>query len=137
MKHRIESAWKGKMKFDTEVNGHHFFIDQAGENGDNSGPRPKPLMLAALAGCTGMDVISILIKMRQEVEYFNVVVEGETEDEHPKAFIKMNVVYEFRGKDLDMEKIEKAISLSEERYCGVSAVYRKAGIEMTHEVRIV
>ena len=137
MKHGIESAWKGKMKFDTEVNGHHFFIDQAGENGDNSGPRPKPLMLAALAGCTGMDVISILKKMRQEVEYFNVVVEGDTEDEHPNAYVRMHIIYEFSGRDLEMEKIEKAISLSMERYCGVSAVYRKAGIEMTHEVKIV
>ena len=125
------------MKFDTEVNGHHFFMDQGGENGENSGPRPKPLMLAALAGCTGMDVISILRKMKQEVEYFNVVVEGDTEEEHPNAFIKMHIIYEFRGKVLEIDKIEKAISLSMERYCGVSAVYRKAGIEMTHEVRIV
>jgi len=137
MKHRIESAWQGKMKFDTEVNGHHFYIDQAGENGDNSGPRPKPLMLAALAGCTGMDVISILKKMKQEVELFNVVVEGDTEDEHPNAYVRMHIIYEFRGRDLEMEKIEKAISLSMERYCGVSAVYNKAGIEMTHEVRMV
>ena len=137
MKHRIESAWQGKMKFDTEVNGHHFYIDQAGENGDNSGPRPKPLMLAALAGCTGMDVISILKKMKQEVELFNVVVEGDTEDEHPNAYVRMHIIYEFRGRDLEMEKIEKAISLSMERYCGVSAVYRKAGIDMTHEVRMV
>jgi putative redox protein len=137
MRHKIESAWKGKMKFDTEVNGHHFYMDQAGENGDNSGPRPKPLMLAALAGCTGMDVISILKKMKQEVEYFNVVVEGDTEEEHPNAFIKMHIIYEFKGKDLEIEKIEKAISLSMERYCGVSAVYRKAGIEMTHEVKMV
>jgi putative redox protein len=137
MRHKVESAWNGRMKFDTEVNGHHFYIDQAGEHGDNSGPRPKPLMLAALAGCTGMDVISLLRKMRQDIEYFNVVVEGDTEDEHPNAFIKMHLIYEFRGKDLEMDKIEKAISLSMERYCGVSAVYRKAGIEMTHEVRMV
>ncbi|MDZ7635803.1 MAG: OsmC family protein [Bacteroidales bacterium] len=86
MKHKIEAAWKGGMKFNAEVNGHHFFMDQAGEKGDDSGPRPKPLMLAALAGCTGMDVISLLRKMRQEVEYFNVVVEGDTEEEHPNAF---------------------------------------------------
>lgn len=125
------------MKFDTEVNGHHFFMDQGGEKGENSGPRPKPLQLAALAGCTGMDVVSILRKMRQEIEYFNVVVEGDTEEEHPNAFIKMHIIYEFKGKDLEMDKIEKAISLSMERYCGVSAVYRKAGIEMTHEVRMV
>lgn len=137
MRHKIESAWKGKMKFDTEVNGHRFFMDQGGEHGDNSGPRPKPLMLAALAGCTGMDVISILRKMRQEVEYFNVVVEGDTQDEHPNAYVKMHIIYEFRGKELDMEKIEKAISLSMEQYCGVSAVYRKAGVEISHEVRMV
>lgn len=137
MKYSIESAWEGRMKFDTEVNGHHFFIDQAGDNGDDSGPRPKPLMLAALAGCTGMDVISILKKMRQDIDHFRVVVEGETEEEFPKAYIKIHIIYEFGGKDLEMDKLEKAISLSEERYCGVSAVYRKAGIEMTHEVRVV
>ena len=137
MRHKIESAWKGKMKFDTEVNGHHFFMDLAGEKGDDSGPRPKPLMLAALAGCTGMDVISLMKKMRQEVEYFNIIVEGDTADEHPNAYLKMHIIYEFRGKDLDMDKIEKSISLSMEQYCGVSAVYRKAGIEMTHEVRIL
>jgi len=137
MRHKINSAWNGKMKFDTEVNGHHFFIDQSGENGDDSGPRPKPLMLAALAGCTGMDVISILKKMKQEIDHFNVVVEGDTEDEHPNAYVKMHIIYEFRGRELEMDKIEKAISLSMERYCGVSAVYRKAGIEMTHEVRMV
>jgi putative redox protein len=136
MRHKVESAWKGNMKFDTAVNGHHFYMDQAGENGDNSGPRPKPLMLSALAGCTGMDVISILKKMKQDVEYFNVTVEGDTEDEHPNAFIKMHIIYEFKGTNLEKEKIEKAISLSMERYCGVSAVYRKAGIEMTREVKI-
>jgi putative redox protein len=94
-------------------------------------------MLVALAGCTGLDMVSLLKKMRQDVEYFNVLVEGDTEDEHPNAFVKMHIIYELRGKDLDPEKIEKAISLSLERYCGVSAVYRKAKVELTHEVRIL
>ncbi len=77
------------MKFDTEVNGHHFMIDAAvNGGGENSGPRPKPLMLAALAGCTGMDVVSMLKKMRHEVDYFNLVVEGDTDDEQPNPFIK-------------------------------------------------
>jgi len=138
MKHSIESTWKEGMKFDTEVNGHHFMMDSAEKfGGEDAGPRPKPLMLAALAGCTGMDVVSILKKMRQEFEYFNVVVEGDTEDEHPNAFVRMHTIYEFRGRDLDMEKIEKAINLSIDRYCGVSAVYRKAGMEMTYEIRMV
>ncbi len=125
------------MKFDTEVNGHHFTIDAGGDLGDDSGPRPKPLMLAALAGCTGMDVISLLKKMRQEVEHFNVIVEGEAGEEHPRSYEKMHLIYEFGGRELDMSKLEKAINLSMERYCGVSAVYRKAGIEMTHEIRLV
>jgi putative redox protein len=135
---RAQTTWQGKMKFDTEVNGHHFMIDAEEKvGGENSGPRPKPLMLASLAGCTGMDVVSILSKMRQEIEYFNVIVEGDTTDEHPKTYYRIHVIYEFRGENLDPEKLEKAISLSEERYCGVSAVYRNAGIKMTHEVRMV
>jgi len=138
MKHTVDASWKGNMKFDTEVNGHHFMMDSALNNdGEDAGPRPKPLMLAALAGCTGMDVVSLLKKMRQEIEYFNVKVEGDTDDQHPHPFVKMHIIYEFRGKDLDMEKIEKAISLSMERYCGVSAVYRKAQIEFSHEIRIL
>jgi len=79
----------------------------------------------------------LMKKMRQEVDYFNLIVEGDTEDEHPNAYIKMHIIYELRGKDLELEKIEKAISLSMERYCGVSAVYRKAQIKITHEVRIL
>jgi putative redox protein len=104
------------MKFDTEVNGHNFMID-ADENGggENSGPRPKPLMLAALAGCTGMDVVSLLKKMRQDVEYFSVEVDGDTTSDHPKTYYRMHVIYELKGNDLDLEKVEKAINLSEER----------------------
>ena len=138
MKHKIESAWQGKKKFDAVVNGHHLTMDLSEEaGGEDAGPRPKPLMLVAMAGCTGLDVVSLMKKMRQDFEYFNVIVEGDTEEEHPNAFVKMHIIYEFRGKDLDPEKIEKAISLSMERYCGVSAVYRKAQIAITHEVRIL
>ena len=125
------------MQFETEVNGHHFMIDaDESVGGGNAGPRPKPLMLAALAGCTGMDVVSLLKKMRQEIDYFNVSVEGDTTDEHPKTYYKIKVIYEFRGKELDMDKLEKAVSLSEERYCGVSAVYRNAGIDRSEERRV-
>lgn len=138
MRHTVEASWKGNMKFDTEVNGHHFFMDSSLNNdGEDTGPRPKPLMLAALAGCTGMDVVSLMKKMRQNIEYFNVKVEGDTEDQQPNPFVKMHIIYEFRGKDLDRAKIEKAIDLSMERYCGVSAVYRKAQVEITHEIRIL
>ena len=137
MKDSITIDWLSDMAFETEVNGHKIYLDATEKvGGKNLGPRPKPFMMVALAGCTGMDVVSILKKMRVELEDFNVVVEGDLTEEHPKQFYKMNVIYEFKGKDLPLEKLKKAVSLSEERYCGVSALYRKA-IELTSEIKII
>jgi len=136
-KQEVKINWLENMAFAADVNGHKIILDAAVPvGGENRGPRPKPLMLAALAGCTGMDVVSILKKMRIELEDFNVIVEGDLTDEHPKQFYKMNVIYEFKGKDLPLEKLKKAVSLSEERYCGVSAMYKKA-IEITSEIKII
>ncbi|WP_320112753.1 OsmC family protein [Draconibacterium orientale] len=136
-KQEVKVSWKDKMAFEAEVNGHKIMLDAAeAVGGEDRGPRPKPLMLTALAGCTGMDVISILKKMRVEVEDFDVTVEGDLTDEHPKQYYKMNVIYTFKGKDLPLEKLKKAVSLSEERYCGVSALYRKV-IEVTSEIKII
>ncbi len=73
--------------------------------------------------------------MRVELKSLNVIVEGELSEEHPKRFTKMHVIYEVEGDDLPMDKIEKAVSLSEDKYCGVSAVYREV-IEITSEIRI-
>lgn len=137
MKHSVDASWQGKMKFDALVSGHHIIMDALPESGgNNEGARPKQLMLAALAGCTGMDVISILKKMRIEPEYFNVRVEAEMTEEHPKHYTAMYIIYEFKGERLDMEKLRKAVELSQERYCGVSTVYRKA-MEITYEIVIL
>jgi putative redox protein len=134
---QVRINWLENMAFEAEVNGHKMILDAAAAvGGENRGPRPKPLMLVALAGCTGMDVVSILKKMRVEVEAFNVMVEGDLTEEHPKTFSQMRIIYEFKGKDLPMDKLEKAINLSEERYCGVSALYKKA-IGITTEIRIL
>ena len=124
------------MSFESEVNGHKLVVDAKEEmGGQNKGPRPKPLMLAALGGCTSMDVISILKKMRVELKSLNVIVEGELTEEHPKHFTKMHVIYEVEAENLPMNKIQKAVKLSEEKYCGVSVVYRQA-LEITSEIRI-
>ncbi len=137
MKQEINLEWLENMAFKTVVNGHELILDVSEEGGgQDRGPRPKILMMVALAGCTGMDVVSILRKMRVELEGFNVRVEGELTDEHPKHYTSMKVIYEFKGKDLPMEKLEKAVSLSEERYCGVSASYRKA-MGITTEIRVI
>lgn len=132
----VSTKWLENMSFESEINGHKLVIDAKEEvGGQDRGPRPKPLMLAALGGCTSMDVIAILKKMRVELKSLNVIVEGELSEEHPKRFTKMHVIYEVEGDDLPMDKIEKAVSLSEEKYCGVSVVYKQA-MEITSEIRI-
>ena len=133
----VDTRWLENMAFETEINGHGIILDADSRvGGEDRGPRPKPFMLAALGGCTGMDVISILKKMRVDVKSFNVKVIGDLVEEHPRRFYRMHVVYEFEGDDLPMDKLEKAVSLSEERYCGVSAVYKDA-LEVTSEIRIL
>ncbi|MDK2841975.1 MAG: putative redox protein [Anaerophaga sp.] len=136
MKSTLDLNWTGKMSFETEMGGHKVILDaDPSVGGEDKGVRPKPLMLLSLAGCTAMDVISILRKMRVEVDDFNVRVEADMTEEHPKHYTKMHVIYTFKGKDLPKDKIEKAVSLSDEKYCGVAAVYRKA-LELTHEIRL-
>nr|WP_319572509.1 OsmC family protein [uncultured Draconibacterium sp.] len=137
MKHIVDMAWTDKLAFETDMDGHKVVIDATEEvGGSDLGPRPKKLMLTALAGCTGIDVVMILKKMKVELDAFNVIVEGELTEEYPKYYNKMTIVYQFKGKDLPMDKLEKAVKLSEEKYCGVSAVYRQA-MEMKTEIRIV
>jgi len=136
-KEEVQVTWLGKMAFEAGINGHKITIDAASAvGGENLGPQPKPFMLAALGGCTGMDVVSILKKMRVEVKGVNVKVEGELAEEHPKTFVKMHVIYEFTGTGLPMDKLQKAVNLSEDRYCGVTALYKKA-IPVTSEIRVV
>jgi len=136
MKTSLSIDWIDGMAFESEVNGHKIIIDAVeAVGGNNRGPRPKPLMLLSLAGCTGMDVVSILKKMRVELDNFSVEVEANQTEEHPKHFNEMKVIYKFWGKDLPMEKLQKAVNLSEERYCGVSEVYKKY-VKMSNEILV-
>jgi putative redox protein len=126
MKQILNMNWKGDMAFETEMSGHKVIVDAAPEvGGKDLGPRPKEMMLVALAGCTGMDVVSILKKMRVDLTGFNVRVEANMTEEHPKHYNEMKIVYEFSGENLDEAKLKKAIDLSMDRYCGVSVVYKK------------
>jgi putative redox protein len=136
MKDCIDVNWTGDLSFETEVNGHRLVMDARTETGGkDTGPRPKPLMMVALAGCTGMDVASLLKKMRIEVESFNIRIEGEMTETHPKQFISMHVIYSFKGKDLPMDKLKRAVELSQETYCGVSATYKKA-MKLSYEIKV-
>jgi len=92
--------------------------------------------LVALAGCTAMDVVSILKKMHVYPTDFNVLVEAEASDDHPKKYTQMKVIYQFKGENLPLDKLQKAVNLSEEKYCGVSATL-KGALDLTTEIRIV
>jgi putative redox protein len=106
--------------------GHSIVMDgpvKAG--GSDSAPRPSELLLLALAGCTAMDVISILRKKRQKVTNFSVTVSGEPGEDYPAAFARLAVSYAIEGRDIDTAAVERAIELSEEKYCSVGATLKQ------------
>ena len=125
--HKITTTWKENLQFESDnPSGHKVLMDTSEENGgDNSGLGPKAMMLSALAGCSGLDVASLLKKMRVEIQDFKMEVEGELTEEHPKYYNKVTLDYHFYGKDLDEEKITKAVDLSIEKYCGVLEMFRQ------------
>jgi len=116
-------SWKNEgLRFEARTSGGT--IDLAsGLDEPGSGSAPMQTLAVALGGCTGMDVVSILRKMRQPIEAFRVEVSGEKAEEHPKRFTSLEVVYYFKG-DLDPKKVERAIGLSEDRYCSVAAMLK-------------
>ncbi|HUX38527.1 MAG TPA: OsmC family protein [Rectinemataceae bacterium] len=126
--HEVITTWTGDMAFEAEVSGHKIRIDAAPDvGGHDSGPRPKPLVLVSVAGCTGMDVVSLLKKMRQPLSWFDLKVDGELTEEHPVSYKSIEIVYRFKESDgLEKDKVEKAVNLSQDRYCGVSALLKKA-----------
>ncbi len=136
MKDSVNVSWIKNMAFEAELGGHKIIIDADTEvGGDNLGPKPKPLMLVALAGCTGMDVVSLMRKMRINFDKFNIRVDADLTEEHPKQYIRMHIIYEVFGKDMPYDKIKRAVELSQDKYCGVSATYREV-LELTYKIEL-
>lgn len=134
--HSIKTVWRENNIFDTEIDGHTITIDLPKEaNGDDAGPRPKKLLLISAAGCSGLDVVEIIRKMRIEIKNFHIRIDAELTEEHPKQYTSLKVIYEFEGDNLPKEKLERACKMSFDNYCGVMAMYRKA-IPVTYEVII-
>ena len=132
----INTVWSDKMAFDSHLGNHTVRMDTMPDMGDDSGPSPKHLVLAGLAGCTGMDVVSLFRKMRVDFTGFEIQIETELTEEHPHVFTEIRMVYRVAGKDLDKAKVEKAVNLSQERYCGVSAMLQKNG-PVTYRIEYV
>src|SRR5262252_5930566 len=126
------------MRFDAvSGSGHYVTLDAADHGGgENLGFRPMELLLVGLAGCTGMDVISILRKKRQDVTGYEVRVKGVRAEEHPMVFVEITVEHVITGHHLQPEAVARAVTLSEGRYCGAGAMLGKVA-HLTHSYRIV
>ena len=127
MKNLVTTKWLGGMAFESDnPSGHTIKIDVDAENGgENSGLRPKALMLSPLAGCSGLDVASLMKKMKLEVRAFEIQTEANLTDEHPKFYDAVTISYHFFGSNLVEDKLQKTVDLSVERYCGVMKMFRQ------------
>ena len=121
----ISSVYKGGMAFSTQINGHTVTIDlDKADGGNDLGTSPKILMLVSLAGCTGVDVVSILNKMKVNFSDFTVNVEAHLTEEHPKIYDDVIVTYSIKVDKANEGQVKKAVDLSQEKYCGVSEMFR-------------
>ena len=115
------------MQFEsTNPSGETFLINAAPEHGgEGEGLRPKALMLSSLAGCSGLDVASLIAKMKLEVEDFKIETIANLTEEHPKVYDNVIIEYHFYGSNLNEAKLQRAVDLSVEKYCGVMEMFRK------------
>ena len=134
MVHEIDVQWMGKMKFNALVNGHTVIMDGPEKvGGEDGGPIPKPFVLTALAGCTGMDIAAILRKSDKNADEFDMKVVGEISKRAPIEYTAIHVIYDFKGIPENKEAALNAVTDSQEKYCGVSSMLKKA-LPVTWEV---
>ncbi len=134
MTHEIETQWMGKMQFNALVNGHTVIMDAPERvGGEDNGPIPKPFVLTALSGCTGMDVVALLRKEGRQVQDFSMKVSGEISKQPPIEYTAVHIVYNFKGTEEDREAALRVVMQSQEKICGVSNMLKKI-IPVTWEV---
>lgn len=127
MTNHITTKWLGEMAFEsTNPSGIPVKVDAGPDDGGKGeGYRPKALMLTALAGCSGLDVASLIKKMKLEVDDFQMETIANLTEEHPKYYDKVTIEYHFHGSNLKEAKLKKAVDLSVEKYCGVMEMFRQ------------
>ena len=128
----------GEMTFKgISGSGHEVIIDSASDVGGNdSGPRPMELVLLGLGGCSAIDVLMILRKSRQQVEDCVIEIEAKRADDIPKVFTHIHLHYVITGKELSEKQVQRAISLSADKYCSVSKMLEKSA-EISHDYEII
>ena len=137
MSHKTTTHWKGGMLFESDNPSGKTVLMDTVVNGQSErfGLSPKAMMLSSLAGCSGVDIVEILEKMKVVDYKLSIDAEGFLTDEHPRYYHKVHVDYHFYGKDLNPKKINKAVTLSVEKYCGVMEMFRQFAT-VTTEIHI-
>ena len=132
--HHINSVFTHGMAFKADIHGHTITTDTTVDGGGNDeGPSPKKLMLVSLAGCTGIDIVSILNKMKVSFSDLSIDITATLGKDHPKIYKKVKMIYNIKIAETEQHKMKKAVKLSEEKYCGVSAMFR-AFAKVEHEI---
>ena len=127
----------GMLMVGKSHSGHSITMDGPPEiGGNNLGVRPMEMLLLGVAGCTMIDVVTTLKKMRQDLTNCETKLSAERADEHPKVFTDIHIQFIIKGQDLDPKKVEKAITLSAEKYCSASIMLGKTA-SITHDFEIV
>lgn len=126
------------ITFVGKTDSNHWITMDGPENfyGSNAGIRPKELILLGLAGCTGSDVVAILQKKKINLKGFEINITAEQQEEHPQVFTKIHLEFLFYGKNVAEKDVERAIELSQTKYCSVTVMLQKA-VEITHSFKIV
>lgn len=133
--HEIETQWMGKMQFNALVNGHTIIMDAPERvGGEDQGSIPKPFILTALSGCTGMDIVALLRKENKEIKDLDIKVKGELSKRAPIEYVSMHVSYNFIGDESNETAALNAVTDSQEKYCGVSHMLKKA-LPITWDVK--
>ncbi|WP_303291699.1 OsmC family protein [Marinobacter sp. SS5-14b] len=130
--------WTGNASFKaTSGSGHSVQLDGPPDHGgENLGPRPMELLLMGVGGCSSFDVMSILKKSRQDVTACHAELEAERADEVPAVFTRIHLHFVVTGRNLKEKQVERAVSLSADKYCSASIMLGKAGVAITHSFEI-
>ena len=133
---QCQTVWQSEMQFVSHIRNHQVVIDAKEDfGGKNSGPSPKELMLTSITGCTAMDVVSLLKKMRVEFDSISVSAETETTEGHPAIFKEVRVVYDVKGSQVAADKVLKSVEMSMTKYCGVTAMIAEAA-PVTYVIKV-
>lgn len=136
MTHQTSTTWTKGMSFEATIDNHKILLDAMPDHGgEDTGASPKKLLLAGLSGCSGMDVVSILTKMKSAPTHFKIDVSAELSKENPKYYKDIHIIYEF-NIEVDKEKAKKAIDLSLDKYCGVNQMLKQLA-KITYEIKFV